>query len=269
VSRVLQARGRGASTIQLVAGGLFGIVATSVLIASGIVAVQPAASPEAGSLPVQGCFGSGSILAIARPNDQMWVTARSSDGKWYQVFLPNPVDQHGWVDAASVQLLADGSQLPIAGCEASASSIAVAGSPTPGTPSATATAAATLVAIDACQVVTRADAEALARTALNPGQPGNPVEPSCTYTGPVTGPVAQVQVFIGDGAKKTLDIDRALRHHFTRVTGIADEAVEEANAIFLRKGTLWVALELVRLNDPAANRLPLEKLARLVATRLP
>jgi hypothetical protein len=241
----------------------------TVLIASGVVAVPQAAPSEAASLPILGCFGSGSVLAIARPNDRMWVTARSGDAKWYQVFLPTPIDQHGWVDAATVQLLGDGSQLPIAGCEPAPTSIAAAASPTSGASSAPPSAAASLALIDACEVVTRADAEALARTPLNTGQPGNPVEPSCMYTGPVTGPVAQVQVFIGDGAKKTLDIDRALRHRFTRVAGIADEAVEESNAIFLRKGTLWVALELVRLNDPAANRLPLERLAKVIATRLP
>jgi hypothetical protein len=239
------------------------------LIANGVVAVPQAAPPEAASLQILGCFGSGSVLAIARPNDRMWVTARSGDAKWYQVFLPTPIDRHGWVNAASIQLLGDGSQLPIAGCEAAAASIAAAASPTLGAPSASASAAASLAPIDACQVVTRADAEALARTPLNAGQPGNPLEPSCMYAGPVTGPVAQVQVFIGDGAKKTLDIDRALRHRFTRVAGIADEALEKANAIFLRKGTIWVALELVRLNDPAANRLPLERLAKVIATRLP
>jgi hypothetical protein len=269
VSRVLRAPRWRTSAIQLAAGGLCGIVAVSVLIASGVVAVPQEAPSEAASLPILGCFGSGSVLAMARPNARMLVTARSGDANWYQVFLPTPIHKHGWVNAASVQLLGDGSQLPIAGCEPAPTSIAAAASPTPAASSAPASAAASLALIDACQVVTRADAEALARTPLNAGQPGNPVEPSCMYAGPVTGPVAQVQVFIGDGAKKTLDIDRALHHRFTRVAGIADEALEEANAIFLRKGTIWVALELVRLNDPATNRLPLERLARVIATRLP
>jgi hypothetical protein len=126
-----------------------------------------------------------------------------------------------------------------------------------------------LTTIDACQVVTKADAEALARTPLLAGVRGIPAEPSCVYDAPVTGPLAQVSVYIGPGAKKTLDVDRALKHRFTRVAGIADEALEETNAIFVRKGELWVALELVRLNDPATNRLPLERLARVIATRLP
>ena len=126
-----------------------------------------------------------------------------------------------------------------------------------------------LTTIDPCQVVTKADAEAVARTSMLAGVPGIPDEPSCVYNGPVTGPLAQVSVYIGPGAKKTLDVDRALKHRFIRVSGIADEVVEETNAIFLRKGTLWVALELVRLNDPATNRRPLERLAKTIVPRLP
>jgi len=76
-------------------------------------------------------------------------------------------------------------------------------------------------------------------------------------------------VYIGPGAKKTLDVERELKHRFVRVAGIADDALEETNAIFLRKGDLWVALELVRLNDAATNRRPLERLARTIAARLP
>src|SRR2546428_384172 len=74
-----------------------------------------------------------------------------------------------------------------------------------------------LTTIDPCQVVTKADAEALARTPLFAGVPGIPDEPSCTYNAPVTGPLAQVSVYIGPGAKKTLDVERVLKHRFVRV----------------------------------------------------
>jgi hypothetical protein len=42
----------------------------------------------------------------------------------------------------------------------------------------------------------------------------------------------------------------------------------ESNAIFFRSGTTWVAIELVRLNDPAENRERLEALARIVVVRI-
>ena len=255
----------------MIAGGLAGIVTMGALIGAGVVPARPEPATSSVDLPVWGCPGTGSILAVARPNDTMWVTARSADSGWYQVFLPDPIDQHGWVEAASVELLADGSSLPIDGCPVLAQGSPAPSGSTPPSPTASPTASfgLDLTTIDACQVVTKADAEALARTPLLAGVRGIPDEPSCVYNAPVTGPLAQVSAYIGPGAKKTLDVDRALKHRFTRVTGIADEALEEPNAIFIRKGELWVALELVRLNDPAANRLPLERLARVIATRLP
>ena len=115
--------------------------------------------------------------------------------------------------------------------------------------------------IDACALVSLDDAQALAGTALNPGVAGNPTSPSCTYTGPTTGPTAQVEVYVGDGAKKTLDIDRSLGHTLTPITGLGDEAYAEDNNIFIRHAKVWVAIRLVRLNNAADNAQPLEKLA--------
>ena len=123
--------------------------------------------------------------------------------------------------------------------------------------------------LDACQLVTKSDAETVAGTPLNEGQPGNPLSPSCVYTAPVSGPLGQVSIYIGDGAKKTYDIDVELKHEFTPVPNIGDEAYEESDAIFFRKGIIWVALELARLNDSAENRIPLETLAKKVAAQLP
>ena len=72
---------------------------------------------------------------------------------------------------------------------------------------------------------------------------------SCTYTGDPNGPTAQVEVFVGAGAKKSLDIDKdSLAHDFTQPPGIGDEAWLEADNIFLRKGTLWVQLRVVTLD---------------------
>ncbi len=130
------------------------------------------------------------------------------------------------------------------------------------------TTAAAAPTVDACELLTLADAQALAGTPLDPGVAGTPQNPQCTYTGPPTGPIAQVEVYVGDGAKKSYDIDVELAHEFTPVPGIADEAHLEENAVFFRKGTTWVGLRLVLLNDPAVNRDPLIALARTLATRL-
>jgi hypothetical protein len=159
------------------------------------------------------------------------------------------------------------SVVAVVGCGAQSTSSPSSGGASTPTPTAT-PSPTPVTAIDACQLVTQADAQVIAGTPLNPGQAGNPDNPSCTYNFPVSGPEAQVSVFAGAGAKKTLDIDRTLGHTLTPVS-VGDEAYEEANAIFVRKSSMWVAIELVRLNDDASqNRAPLEQLATKVAAEL-
>jgi len=122
--------------------------------------------------------------------------------------------------------------------------------------------------LDACKLLNKADAEEVVGTPLGAPVEGVPQSPQCTYTGPPDGPVAQVEIYVGDGAKKSYDIDRELAHEFTTVAGVGDEAYAEENAIFFRRGTTWVAIRLVLLNDPVANRDPLVTLARRVVGRL-
>ncbi|MCL2554399.1 MAG: DUF3558 domain-containing protein [Actinomycetia bacterium] len=120
-------------------------------------------------------------------------------------------------------------------------------------------------AVDPCAVVTKQEAEKLAGTPLDPA---TPVRETCTYTGPITGPTAQVEIFVGDGAKKYLDIERDLGHTLRPLAGVGDEAYAEDEAVFLRGADRWVSIRLVRLNDPAENRAPLEEVARKAATRI-
>ncbi|MFG1777343.1 DUF3558 family protein [Micromonospora sp. NPDC049048] len=118
---------------------------------------------------------------------------------------------------------------------------------------------------DPCALVSRKEAEQLAGTGLDDAKP---VRETCTYTGPVTGPTAQVEVFVGDGAKKFLDIERDLGHELRPLPGVGDEAYASHEAVFVHRAGQWVSVRLVRLNDPAENRAPLERVARTVAGRL-
>ncbi|MEV8518109.1 DUF3558 family protein [Dactylosporangium sp. NPDC051484] len=120
-------------------------------------------------------------------------------------------------------------------------------------------------AVDPCKLVSQQEAEKLAGTRLNSAQP---VRETCTYTGPVSGPTAQVEIYVGDGAKKFLEIDRDLGHDLQPVSGIGDEAHLEDGTIFFAKSGTWVSIRLVRLNDPAENRKPLEEAARKAASRM-
>jgi hypothetical protein len=127
------------------------------------------------------------------------------------------------------------------------------------------TTAPTQAAVDPCALVSKQEAEQLAGTPLDDAKP---IRETCTYTGPVTGPTAQVEIGLGDGAKKFLDIDRELGHDLKPLPGIGDETWIEDGTVFVSKSGLWVSIHLVRLDDPAVYRKPLEDLARKVAGRL-
>ncbi|RKN50876.1 DUF3558 domain-containing protein [Micromonospora endolithica] len=118
---------------------------------------------------------------------------------------------------------------------------------------------------DPCTLLTDEEAERLAGTPLRA-----PVlaRQTCTRTGPVTGPTAQVEVFVGDGAKKFLDIQRGLGHELRSVPGIGDECLADESVIFVRRGEVWASVRLVRLIDPARKAEPLVEAARAVATRI-
>jgi len=126
--------------------------------------------------------------------------------------------------------------------------------------------------IDPCKLLTQAEATTLAGVKLNAaveaGAAGT--QTLCQYTSDPSGPTAQVEIITGDGAKKELDIDRdTLKHQFTSVPGIGDEADQEDGNIFIRKGDNWVDINLVKLNDPAQNVQPMQTAAKIIASRLP
>jgi hypothetical protein len=133
---------------------------------------------------------------------------------------------------------------------------------------ATTTAASSVLTVkDPCKLVSKADAEKLAGTTLQAGVLVEGDDPSCTYSGDPNGPTAQVEVFLNDGAKKYLDIDRQLSHDFTTLTGIGDEAYLEEFTIFFRKGARWGAIHLVRLLDADPFVEPLKTLAKQVVAQ--
>jgi hypothetical protein len=127
---------------------------------------------------------------------------------------------------------------------------------------------ATATSVDACKLVPQADAETIAGTALEAGVSVQGDTASCMYAGPVTGPTAQVEVYIGPGAKKYLDIDRGLDHELQPVSGLGDESYLEDFTVFFRKGDTWVALRLVRLEDAPPYNERLITAARDLATKL-
>jgi hypothetical protein len=127
---------------------------------------------------------------------------------------------------------------------------------------ATATAGGALP--DPCALLSRAEVTTLVGTPMPAGVASGSagVPTMCQFTGPTSGPTAQVEVFVGDGAKKMLDVDRGLGHTFVQVPGIGDETWQEDDNIFVRKAGTWVAINLVLLNSPAANAKPMRSAPR-------
>ncbi len=142
---------------------------------------------------------------------------------------------------------------------------AVAPSSAPSKP-----AAIDISKIDACTILPQADAEKLIGSKLtDPLKASNSDVASCTYPGDPNGPTAQVEIYIGDGAKQQLDIDKdKLKHDFTQPTGLGDEAWQEYDMLFARTGTTWVSIRLVSLSDGATFEQPLRDAMSGVLGRL-
>nr|MDT0660613.1 hypothetical protein [Micromonospora sp. DSM 115978] len=121
--------------------------------------------------------------------------------------------------------------------------------------------------VDPCALISAAEAEQLAGTPLDDPVPA---PQACTHTGPATGPTAQVEVYVGDGAKKQLDIERELGHDLRPVSGAGDEAYiyVDGAMIFVNRSGLWFSIRLVLLDDPVEYRESLEALARTAAGRI-
>ncbi len=123
------------------------------------------------------------------------------------------------------------------------------------------------LAADPCGLLTRDEANKLAGVkVLDPLSAGGT---ECIWPTPLTGPTGQVQIDVGDGAKKAYDIDNTvLGHDFTAVPGIGDEAWLEEQEIFFRVGDTWVALSVVRLDSPSDLHDMLKELATAIVGRL-
>lgn len=124
---------------------------------------------------------------------------------------------------------------------------------------------------DPCTLITKAEAETLAQTPLADAvKAGGTDDQLCQYVGPPTGPTAQVEIFSGAGAEKALQIDRdTLKHDFTTLAGIGDEAWEEDSNVFVRVGTNWAAINVVLLEvDQATIQSGLATLAATMASRM-
>lgn len=176
-------------------------------------------------------------------------------------------------------IIVAGAAIGLAGCGSSAGDDVAAPSPSSAqTNAATPPAAATTVATapssappategsaDPCGLVSPQEAQQLAGTPLlSPAA----VDETCTYAAPPNGPTAQVEVRVGQTALAYYTAERATGHEMQPLSGVGDQAFIWDYAVFVAKGAKRVSINLVRGNDPAENRGPLENLARTVAARI-
>jgi hypothetical protein len=171
----------------------------------------------------------------------------------------------------AISCLCVGCALVLTACGGSSSKAAAPGTTEPAVTAAPGTTVASAPKThNSCALLPKTQAEALIGTKLQPGvhESTNDVD-SCTYSGDPTGPTAQVEVFIGAGAKQIYDDDlKVLQHTFTNVPGVGDEAHEEDFLLFFRKGPTWVALRLTSLDDFSVFKARLEAAARQLAPQI-
>jgi hypothetical protein len=141
----------------------------------------------------------------------------------------------------------------------------------PVSPRAPASTPAVATAIpDACTLLTRAEAEAVAGVKLGAGEDtkaaGSDNVASCTYNAPTTGPSGSITVFAQLDKPDALTTDQSLGHKFLTVTGVGDQALQEVlpSTIFFRKGKLWVSIS----SAYSAKATAMVSAARLAAARV-
>lgn len=160
-------------------------------------------------------------------------------------------------------------------CASEASDDAVEATTTTTVPAATApttTVAPTTTEVaglpDPCELVTLEEAEALVGAELGEGRSSDHgTAASCTYTGPPTASAAQVEIYIGDGAQQIFETDSRLATELTEVDGVGDEAWEKSKHLYVRTGSTWFVLRLVRIDNDTYSE-PLQAAAQVVLDRL-
>jgi hypothetical protein len=163
----------------------------------------------------------------------------------------------------------------LAGCSAASSTPKDAGDngtvKQSASPSKAAAAPLDTSKFNACTLLPMADAETLvSNKVIAPIVVSTSDVASCTYQGDPNGPLGQVEVYVGDGAKQQLAIDKdELKHTFIQPPGIGDEAWQEEGWIFARKGTTWVSIRIVVLRDSALFVTPLQTAMTTALKNLP
>jgi hypothetical protein len=246
---------RAGSLTQVALGSLTGIVATSALVAAGVMPPHHVPPPSPGPLALVRCPGSGPVIAVAQPGEQMLVTGRSADGAWFRIYVPGPIAGEGWVRSGSIELLADGSALPVGSCGDVAAATTIPATPTPtptlepATPIATpqsriATPSPTTVAPTASAAATpnvgpvfsAQPAASRATIAFRPLGTGNcPTAASITAAATDSDGVAQVQLWVKKPGAASF---ARLSHDFVRAGTKWSNSIDAAKDGVTVAGTL-------------------------------
>lgn len=137
-----------------------------------------------------------------------------------------------------------------------------------------ATGAIDVATLDPCTLVTQEEAERIVRIALDQPRSHNlgTERPVCTYPGFAAGPVAKVDVLLGDAAQMLLATDRRLNERtpevFVPIEDLGDEAYRRRSNVYFRKGDVWIVVAAVRLIEESLLHEPLVDAARAAAERL-
>src|SRR6185369_11475018 len=97
----------------LAAGVATGVAVGAVGVGTGAI---PVTDPAPRNAPLYECPGSTHVVTSITPNQNVLVTARSTDGQWLQIYVGEPGAERGWAPASALQLKAAPDSLPVADC---------------------------------------------------------------------------------------------------------------------------------------------------------
>jgi len=98
--------------------------------------------------------------------------------------------------------------------------------------------------------------------------PGKAPIGKCRWESEPSAQTGVVTIVVGDAAKTSFENYKLLKHTFTAVPRLGDEAWQEPTNIFVRKGALWFFVNLITTNDSAQSAEPLRTDAGLILERL-
>jgi hypothetical protein len=124
--------------------------------------------------------------------------------------------------------------------------------------------------LDPCALITRQEAEAIVRAPLLEAVQYNlgTERPSCTYGAVPSGPTAQVQIYVGEGAESLIALHRRLGGEIVELEELGEGAFLRHTTLHYQPSGVPIVISVVRLVDATTLHPAMITAARVVAERM-